>query len=260
MLQIDPLTVAEFLNKKFSEKCSVISITDPQTRFKLKIEYEEFFVIVSASEARICIAFPVNEFQNDLRQTLLLQITHIRQILDSSLEPYKLTLWSNDSKSYSSLPDFEKLKNNPDFLMEICTRPCDITNEEKALGVLYELLGKSLEWIFSTSNVIGEEEGERKQDLSSRVERSTKNRALCIALYGYKCQVCEKTMSEMYGDIADNFIHVHHLESIAKSGKRWIEPQRDLITVCPNCHSMLHRSDPPMSPDKLKNLIKEHRG
>ena len=34
-----------------------------------------------------------------------------------------------------------------------------------------------------------------------------------------------------------------------------VDPRKDLIPVCPNCHAMLHRRNPPLSIDELKELI-----
>ena len=44
------------------------------------------------------------------------------------------------------------------------------------------------------------------------------------------------------GPIGKGFIHVHHLELLSNSeGKRDVDPESDLIPVCPNCHAMIHR-------------------
>jgi hypothetical protein len=259
MLKIDTDAVLLFLNEKFSEECSVEELDDAQTRFKLLVRYADFFVIVIASEARICLNFQVNEFDENLRNAILLQLQHIKDTIDSDLEPYKLMLWANENKAYPNIPDIEKLKQNHGFIAEGCTGPCDIMSEEKALPVLLDILHKALAWVFTINGNIGEEEGERHEYLSSRIERSRKNRALCISIYGYICQVCENTMKEKYGELADGFIHVHHLESIAKSGKKWIDPLKDLITVCPNCHSMLHRREPPLLPEELQEILRNNR-
>jgi predicted HNH restriction endonuclease len=55
--------------------------------------------------------------------------------------------------------------------------------------------------------------------------------------------------------VGEGFIEIHHLEKISTGGRRRINPQTDLLPVCSNCHSMLHREDPPISPDYLLTLI-----
>ena len=165
-------------------------------------------------------------------------------------------MWKDEEKTYPFVPDLERLKANGKFSIDVCTPPCDISDGERAQSELEGLLKKSLEWLLSTRDP-GEQEGERKDYLFSRVERSSKNRALCIALHGYGCGVCKVNLAERYGDIAKGFIHVHHIESIASGGPRWIDPEKDLITVCPNCHAMLHRRNPPLLPQELRKLIRE---
>ena len=35
-----------------------------------------------------------------------------------------------------------------------------------------------------------------------------------------------------------------------------IDPVKDLIPVCPNCHAMLHRKTPPLLPEELGRILK----
>ncbi|MBK9012922.1 MAG: HNH endonuclease [Saprospiraceae bacterium] len=56
-----------------------------------------------------------------------------------------------------------------------------------------------------------------------------------------------------YGGIGKDFIHVHHIVPISKPGEKYeIDPINDLIPVCPNCHSMLHTTNPPLKIEKLR--------
>jgi len=60
------------------------------------------------------------------------------------------------------------------------------------------------------------------------------------------------------GEIGNEFIHVHHLTPIHKIGKEYkVDYKNDLIPVCPNCHSMLHRKFNGNEPtiDELKKMI-----
>ena len=36
-----------------------------------------------------------------------------------------------------------------------------------------------------------------------------------------------------------------------------VDPLRDMIPVCPNCHAMLHTKNPPLTPEELKAIIKD---
>jgi 5-methylcytosine-specific restriction protein A len=91
---------------------------------------------------------------------------------------------------------------------------------------------------------------------TNRYERSPVNRAACIAHYGFRCQVCGMDFESVYGSLGADFIEVHHLTPVSRLGEGYrINPIRDLLPVCCNCHSMLHKTDPPMLPDALRILL-----
>jgi 5-methylcytosine-specific restriction protein A len=72
--------------------------------------------------------------------------------------------------------------------------------------------------------------------------------------------VCGKNMEKIYGRIGKYFIHVHHIKFISTFNvKHLIDPIKDLVTVCPNCHSMLHRKldGEYLSIKELKNIIEQ---
>ena len=77
----------------------------------------------------------------------------------------------------------------------------------------------------------------------NKYERNPINRRLCLAIKGYKCQICGFDFEKTYGAIGKGFIHVHHLIPVSKMGPDYhVNPEKDLIPVCPNCHAMLHRN------------------
>ena len=111
-----------------------------------------------------------------------------------------------------------------------------------------------------TANVVYRE-GARHSIKATVIERNAKARQACINHYGgYKCQICAFNFVEMYGELGKDFIHVHHIEGISKKGINDIDPKKDLIPVCPNCHAMLHKKRPPMKPIELKNGIYKRSG
>ncbi len=91
----------------------------------------------------------------------------------------------------------------------------------------------------------------------SRHERDYRARLKCIEYYGCKCAICGFDFEERYGEIGKDFIEVHHIVPISSTdGEHSIDPIKDLIPVCSNCHSILHRQKPiPYSPDVIKQLI-----
>lgn len=99
-------------------------------------------------------------------------------------------------------------------------------------------------------------EGARSRVEINRYERSPVNRAACIAIYGARCQVCGLEFGLRYGDIGNGYIEVHHRVPVSKMGAGYVvDPRQDLVPLCSNCHSMVHRQDPPLDVDELKKRL-----
>ena len=99
-------------------------------------------------------------------------------------------------------------------------------------------------------------EGARKVVSVNAYERSLDARRKCLDALGYKCIVCEFDFEEIYGEIGQGFIHVHHLAEISNIGGEYvIDPVQDLRPVCPNCHAMLHKRKPAFSIEELRERL-----
>ena len=56
-----------------------------------------------------------------------------------------------------------------------------------------------------------------------------------------RCEACATTMTELYGEIGQDYIECHHILPLSKYGKEGASTRLDdLALVCPNCHRMLH--------------------
>ncbi len=99
-------------------------------------------------------------------------------------------------------------------------------------------------------------EGAKKRITVNAYERDPKARAACLKRHGYSCQVCGMRFLDVYGDIGKGFIHVHHKKPLAGRRSDYkVKPTIDLAPVCPNCHAMLHSSDPPLGIEELKQRM-----
>jgi 5-methylcytosine-specific restriction enzyme A len=88
-------------------------------------------------------------------------------------------------------------------------------------------------------------------------ERNPQARAACIAHFGLRCAVCGMLMQERYGTIAAGFIHVHHIVPLSKCGPDYrVSPKKDLRPVCPNCHAVIHRRQPPLSIKTARRIVR----
>lgn len=101
------------------------------------------------------------------------------------------------------------------------------------------------------------EEGEVERVLVNRYERNPRARALCLRHHGHRCKVCDLDFGDRYGAVGREFIHVHHVVPISFARIRKLNPERDLVPVCPNCHAMLHRRDPPFDVEELQQILRD---
>lgn len=101
-------------------------------------------------------------------------------------------------------------------------------------------------------------EGTTRKVVVSVFERNPKAREACLAKHGYNCAVCSTNFEKVYGLIGRDFIHVHHKKPLAAVREVYqLDPVKDLVPVCPNCHAMLHTRTPPLSTSELKAILEE---
>ncbi|MEQ9261356.1 MAG: HNH endonuclease [Roseovarius sp.] len=100
-------------------------------------------------------------------------------------------------------------------------------------------------------------EGSEKWVSSLYHERNSDARAKCLAIKGFNCAVCDINFGERYGAIANNFIHVHHIKPISSYvAEQTVDPEVDLVPLCPNCHAVAHMRKPePFSVQEVRDLL-----
>ena len=127
----------------------------------------------------------------------------------------------------------------------------------KALAVLLTLLPlERTEEVF-IDNERGYFEGAVMQVLVNRYERDSRNRSAAIAIHGWNCNACGFNFESNYGEIGAGFVEVHHKIPLASLGAEYVvSPLEDLVPLCSNCHSMVHRRTPPFSSAELGELIR----
>ena len=102
---------------------------------------------------------------------------------------------------------------------------------------------------FTEGNVVDSHYDRRERDHAARM--------MCIEHYGYKCAICGFDFEAIYGEVGKEFIEVHHIVPISSTdGEHDVDPIKDLIPVCSNCHSILHRKRPePYLPEEVKQML-----
>ncbi|MGP9705860.1 HNH endonuclease, partial [Psychrobacter sp. AOP31-E1-50] len=103
-------------------------------------------------------------------------------------------------------------------------------------------------------------EGEKSKRYVTTYERNPKYRKQAIAIHGNSCAACGFNFGNFYGEYAEGFIHVHHIIPVSEfDTPKDIDPETDLIPLCANCHSVVHRKkDKTLSILEIKNLIADN--
>ena len=103
-------------------------------------------------------------------------------------------------------------------------------------------------------------EGGAVKVLANRYERDREARDACVAHFGPICRVCDMEFGKDYSPLGEGFIEVHHLVPVSSRGQRYrVDPLKDLIPVCPNCHAMLHAGERPPSVARLRDVVAKNR-
>jgi len=120
----------------------------------------------------------------------------------------------------------------------------------------------------SSSQIIPEEittpekysEGTKYSIMVNAYERNQQARARCIEFYGTNCVICNFNFEKFYGSEFKNYIHVHHLRPLSTIAETYtLNPVEDLRPICPNCHAIIHRKNPPFTLTEMQKLIKRKK-
>ena len=102
---------------------------------------------------------------------------------------------------------------------------------------------------------VGQAEGRPYQTLVTRYERKGVNREACIQLKGCWCHACGFDFERFYGPLGAGYIEVHHIVMASRMGAGYmVDPAKDLVPLCANCHAMVHRQNPPLPVEELARL------
>jgi 5-methylcytosine-specific restriction protein A len=195
-------------------------------------------------------------------------------------ETEKLT-WFGKPNSHSEQPLFKKLINGnitPHFFARWDSKKTKFTYLGIGRVIQYEndipvLSGQKtiklqitlvapletigIQGVVSTDGEQAPEYAKKLSMLVNRYERDPQKRIKCIEHFGYDCRICGFSFEKVYGDLGKDFCHVHHIEPLGETGgeNKNLDPIKDLIPVCANCHEMLHRKKTAIKPEELIKII-----
>lgn len=217
------------------------------------------------------------------------EIENLHENVNISLILNKIRLGKRMQKRYEQLLSALDLNNNEEKQVKL--KQWDISSESSNISQLEEVLNQVYDYEISyfetelkawltnhshkiksfpqfnletvASTELPEEilvEGAMKDIISNKYERNLKARSRCIAYYGTACQVCGFDFGAVYGEEFAGKIEVHHRKPLYEIKENYVvNPIKDLIPVCPNCHLVLHsKKNGVYTIEELKKLIIDH--
>lgn len=102
-------------------------------------------------------------------------------------------------------------------------------------------------------------EGRITSYYGKKYERDPINRELAIQIHGVTCAVCQFNYEQQYGERGRDFIEIHHIKPLSSlGGSTEINPYKDLVPLCANCHRMVHRrKDHVLTMEELKEILQK---
>jgi len=141
----------------------------------------------------------------------------------------------------------------------------DVRNEQKGLLVDYAVTPKNILALLNELNHAVKDidtsqhnyiEGAVTTKTVNAYERNPKARKECIAHYGAICVACSFDFEKTYGKAGQGYIEVHHLLPLATLPIGYaVNPIRDMVPLCANCHAIAHRKQPPFTPQEIQKMV-----
>lgn len=242
----------------------------PTIRFRIETSFDAFHLKLSRSWKSTKIEFVPGAFASQIVTFLCNEIfTHkaeIENLLQTPGNSISDFVMEIDGKAFNAIPPLDENPHTLNFYLETMTSESSIEhlllNEkeakliELAVSIFATLLPQPSNSYSNPEEVMGFPEGATTQVLVNKYERDPRNRAAAISAHGYACLACGFDFKKTYGDLGADFIIVHHVVPVSQLGPDYlIDPARDLISLCANCHAMIHREDPPLSLNQLKEIV-----
>lgn len=241
-----------------------------ELRFAELDKDKSFALKLSRSWKTTQVALIFDSFAGEMITYLCSQLidrrSQIEKLIEQNLGKYSLFLLEIDGKPFFINSLDPSLQHDLKFEVEILASESSIQfgllsmQEESllkfSLTFFSELLPRLETGYRGPDEVVGFPEGASSQVLVNRYERDPRNRRAAIDLHGRTCMACGFNFRDNYGDLGDDYIVVHHVTPVSVIGENYIvDPVTDLVTICANCHAMVHRTNPPLTVDELKKIL-----
>lgn len=70
-----------------------------------------------------------------------------------------------------------------------------------------------------------------------------------------RCSICQLNLAEVYKPITDSFMQLHLLVPVTELDYKTKYKPKDFVTVCPNCHTVLHKYRPWATKETASDIL-----
>ncbi len=233
---------------------------------------KSFSLVLSRSWKTTQIRLEADNFAGEVVKYLCNQINtnrvNVEAAIEANQDAYSSINLELDGRAFFGSGDRFSEYSELTFEVETLTAESSIEygllneREERVLQFAVMLIASVLPIEKATfrnaDEVLGYPEGAVSQVLVNRYERDPRNRRDAIAIHGKSCLACDFNFQERYGELGSEYIVVHHTIPVSQMGNDYVvDPAKDLVTLCANCHAMVHRHDPPMSVTDLRKILSD---
>ena len=190
----------------------------------------------------------------------LAELHEVKEEYNSNNIEWKYIPRKQDGKNQERKECFKKYYGDVVKRIEV---PRNLYEIEEFLNHMFDLVDKrkkSDDMIFSEEIKFSFPEGKlyervhRKRERSSKLielvkkERLDKDNKLA-------CEICGFDFYEVYKELGKDFIEAHHTIPVSELNENSETIKEDIVLVCSNCHSMLHRKRPWATIEDIKQLL-----
>ena len=226
-----------------------------------KIYYEDtsyYFVFVDWPENSYIFIYPKD------KHSTLLELHKINEEYNSLNIEWEYNPKKGDKRNEERKECFKKYYEGTTIRIEV---PKNVEEIETFLFEMFDLIDKRIKSdniIFNEDIITEFPEGkvyervhkvrERNSKLIQQIkkERLEKDKKLV-------CEICEFDFYKVYKDLGKGFIEAHHIIPVSQLKEDSKTKKEDIVLVCSNCHSMLHRKRPWTTIDEIKKLVNDSK-
>jgi 5-methylcytosine-specific restriction enzyme A len=247
------------MSRVFSREQWIEILHDERVRRPLSLRILQ---AVSAAPGHRLSAKEIGIALNEKTNNIILEIAN-RFVKNGILKHYQIDLlnytdhYGNSHPAYYAIPFELEAPIREDNLFDWILRR-ELIEALEETGMAHDQISHELSEPEQSIAVSGLEGG-RCNVIVTLAERNPLNRKACLEYWGHRCRVCDFDFGEVFGDIAEGFIHVHHHNPLASTGEIVSDPINDMSPLCPNCHAVAYLKNPPYKLEDLKQMRKAQR-